>query len=259
MPKSCFEFVEKNILNCSPPPAIPALQWPAGLRLLALAPHPDDFDSIGVTLRFFRDNGNPIHLLVVSGSASGVLDEFCGTPDPDAKTAVREREQRNSLEFFGLPDDRVEFMHLPEDNGGAPIENHSNENAIAIRLSDWRPDIVFLPHGNDTNAGHHRVYAMFSRAAYSLPGGCAAFLIRDPKTLGMRIDTYMPFGSKEEPWKRQLLRYHVSQDTRNRQWRGHGFDDRILEVNRKIAAELSLGAEFAEAFEIEWAGPKELA
>lgn len=36
------------------------------LCLLVLAPHPDDFDAIGVTLRFLRENGNPLYVAVAT-------------------------------------------------------------------------------------------------------------------------------------------------------------------------------------------------
>jgi hypothetical protein len=61
----------------------------------------------------------------------------------------------------------------------------------------------------------------------------------------------MPFGQEEADWKAELLRFHDSQHQRNLHTRGHGFDDRILDVNRAIALELSLPCEYAEAFEIE--------
>jgi hypothetical protein len=48
-----------------------------------------------------------------------------------------------------------------------------------------------------------------------------------------------------------MLRFHDSQHQRNLRTRGHGLDDRILEVNRSVARELSLAHEYAEAFEVE--------
>ena len=53
-----------------------ALQIADLKRVLVLAPHPDDFDAIGVTLQYLHKQGNPIYLAVLSGSASGVLDSF---------------------------------------------------------------------------------------------------------------------------------------------------------------------------------------
>ncbi len=36
------------------------------LRILVLAPHPDDFDAIGVSMRNFWKNGNPLYLAVAT-------------------------------------------------------------------------------------------------------------------------------------------------------------------------------------------------
>ena len=224
--------------------AIPSVAWSSHLRLFVLAPHPDDFDAAGVTLRFFHQLGCPIHVAVVSGSASGVLDEFCA--GAEAKAAAREQEQRESLQLFGLPENHLTFLRLPEDAGGDPIDDPANEAVIREKLAAVRPDIVFLPHGADTNLGHQRVFAMFRRVAPTTTG----FLIRDPKTVEFRTDLFMPFDAELAVWKRKLLLHHRSQEHRNRVVRGRGFDDRILDVNRQIAAELNCGAPFAEAFEI---------
>jgi hypothetical protein len=77
-----------------------------------------------------------------------------------------------------------------------------------------------------------------------------AWLIRDPKTVAMRIDLYTPFDKDEAGWKAEMLRFHRSQHQRNLNTRGRGFDDRILDVNRAIARDLALDAPFAEAFEV---------
>ncbi|MFA6561670.1 MAG: PIG-L family deacetylase [Verrucomicrobiia bacterium] len=241
----------QTLLDCPRPTVISAIRWPAELRLFVLAPHPDDFDAIAVTLRFFQQNGNPIHLAVVSGSASGVLDEFCSPPDNATKAAVREQEQRDSLRFFGLGEECAAFLRLKEDDAGAPLDDAENEEAIRHQLLAHQPQIVFLPHGADSNAGHRRVHAMFLRAAAALDEPPAAFLIRDPKTLSFRYDLCMPFDEEAAHWKRRLLLHHRSQEHRNRQQRGCGFDDRILDVNRQIATELNCGAPFAEAFQVE--------
>jgi LmbE family N-acetylglucosaminyl deacetylase len=224
------------------PTAITSLPWPRMLRLFVLAPHPDDFDEAGVTLRFFHERGCSIHVAVVSGSASGVLDEFCA--GAEAKALAREQEQRESLQFFGLPENHLTCLRLPEDANGDPIDDPPSEAVIREKIAAIRPDIVFLPHGADTNVGHQRVFAMFRRVAPATTG----FLIRDPKTVEFRTDLFMPFGAELAAWKRQLLLHHRSQEHRNRVLRGRGFDDRILDVNRQSAAELACGAPFAEAF-----------
>ena len=86
-----------------------------------------------------------------------------------------------------------------------------------------------------------------SEAGYPI----AALFNRDPKTIGLRTDIYTAFGEEDAQWKAQLLRFHDSQQQRNLNTRGHGFDKRILDTNRQIARELGLQAPYAEAFEVE--------
>ncbi len=78
-------------------------------RILVLAPHPDDFDAIGVSMRCLHDQGNPIYVGVMSSGSSGVEDRFCMPPTPDVKRRIREREQRASCAFFDLPSGRLTF------------------------------------------------------------------------------------------------------------------------------------------------------
>ena len=68
-------------------------------RILVLAPHPDDFDAIGVSMRYFHKRGNPIYLAVTTSGASGVEDSFCSPPTEEAKGKLREEEQRASCWF----------------------------------------------------------------------------------------------------------------------------------------------------------------
>lgn len=220
-------------------------------RVMVLAPHPDDFDAVGVTMRLFKDNGNSIFVAVVSGSASGVLDEYRPGADHADKARFREEEQYDSARSFGLPDDHLRFLRLPEDEAGDPIEDDGNELEIREALERVRPDIVFLPHGCDTNAGHQRVFSMFRRIAAEWKQPLVAFYIRDPKTVECRLDAWLGFNEEAAQWKSALLRLHRTQQHRNMTLRGYGFDERLLQVNRNIAKDIGCPEPYAEAFELE--------
>jgi LmbE family N-acetylglucosaminyl deacetylase len=133
------------------------------LHLLVLAPHPDDFDAIGVTLRFFMKRGNPIDVAVATSGTRGVEDSFCSRPTLKAKTIIREQEQRASCRFFGLPETHLIFLRLEEDQNGNLLDNEINADHIKQHFLNKRPQMVFLPHGNDTNRAHQMVYAMFRK------------------------------------------------------------------------------------------------
>jgi LmbE family N-acetylglucosaminyl deacetylase len=233
------------------PLSLANLRIPPALRLVVLAPHPDDFDAIAVTMRFFQGNGNRIDVAVVSSGASGVEDGFGGAVTLAAKAELREREQRESCRFFGLPESRLTFLRAVEDGDGHPEDNTANRRLLSSYLAERRPDIVFLPHGHDPNAGHQRTFALLVRSVRERKLGVLACLNRDPKTISMRTDLYLPFDDVAAEWKGALLRAHQSQQQRNLNARGFGFDERVLQTNRRAALELGLKEDYAEVFELQ--------
>ena len=221
------------------------------LRGVVLAPHPDDFDLIGVTLRRLRDNGNRIDLAVLTSGTSGVEDCFQPNLTNASKAVLREAEQRASCQFFGLPEDRLTFLRLQEDADGHLEASGANLARLQAYWLAHPAELVFLPHRNDTNAAHRRTDALFRQVVAAHPRPVAALFNRDPKTLAMRDDVLTVFTAAEAEWKGRLLRFHQTQHQRNLRTRGHGIDERILRVNRQTAARLQVPAEYAEAFELE--------
>ena len=234
-----------SLLALPGPRSLRALRFPQPLRVLVMAPHPDDFDAVGLALRHLHGHGHALHVAVLTTGANGVDDGFGGASDAAAKAALRETEQRASCDFFGLPPERLHFLRLWE---GAPEDEDQG------RLRAWmaaRPaDLVFMPHGNDSNRTHRRTCEAVCATAADLRLDAWACLNQDAKTLGMRVDLYYEFGEEEATWKAQLLRFHGSQQERNLHARGSGFDVRVLEVNRRGAQALGLAQPYAEVFEL---------
>ena len=233
------------------PQAIIAGMIPSRFRLLLLGPHPDDFDSIGATLRFLYESGNHLQVVVVQTS-SGVLDDYVAGITKEEKARIREKEQRASVRFFGLPETALTFISLSQDRDGVLLDNAENFHILEGIVLDKSPDIIFLPHGNDTNNSHRVMCSLTRQIAARSTRPMALFLNRDAKTLGMRTDFYFPFGEELMRWKGELLRFHDTQQKRNLIQRGHGFDDRVLNLNAKTARELKIDAPYAEAFEAEF-------
>lgn len=217
---------------------------PASLSVVVLAPHPDDFDAIAVSMRHLHRSGHAIHVAILTSGASGVDDGFEGAFDDATKAGVREAEQRASLRLFGLPDERLTFLRLWEQ------ENAACRERLRAYLSAMRPHIVFMPHGNDSNATHRRTWETFCSIAEQDRLDVCACLNRDAKTVDMRVDLLMPYDAQAAAWKRELLRMHRSQQARNQRTRGHGFDERVLSVDRAAASALGLSEPFAETFEL---------
>ena len=215
-------------------------------KVLVLAPHPDDFDAIAVTLKLFKENGNHIELAVVSGAASGVEQRFCLKHPGLTKEEIREKEQLASCSFFGLDSKHVSFLRLDEDENGDPELSDDNISILQEYLQKIQPEIIFMPHWNDSNPGHQRTYKMYKKTHWK----ATVYLNYDPKTLKMRNDLYTFFDEEEAEWKSKMLRLHKSQHERNLRTRGYGFDERVLQINRLIAMENACGVPYAEVFEV---------
>jgi len=247
--KEYLELLYKQIFDNSPV-LLHDIKIPTDLRVVVLAPHPDDFDAVAVTMKRLHENGNRIDVGVLTSAASGVEDGFDGAFTNAEKAATRECEQRESCRFFGLPDECLRFLYMTEGDDGHMIDELTNINLMRRYLLDIKPDIVFMPHGNDTNLDHQRTFLFYQRIIEQERLSIMAWLIRDPKTIEMRDDIYTVFDTVEADWKGEMLRCHHSQHQRNLNTRGHGFDDRILMVNRDIAKRIGSDFPFAEAFEV---------
>lgn len=227
------------------------------ISILVLAPHPDDFDAMGVTLKYFHDKGSEIHLAVVSSGVGGVDDSACDPPTIANKIALRQAEQLASCDYFGLARQHVTFLPLVEDDTHHPMDSAENLAIIREFFVSIHPETVFLPHGNDKNATHRLTYRFFRQIAMSVDFPVTAYLSCDPKTQDMRFDRYLSFDEKQAEWKAALLGHHVSQQSRNMKTRGYGFDERILRVNREIAEKLAVQEPCAEVFEVEYFPPRD--
>ena len=225
------------------------LNWPACLKVLVLAPHPDDFDAIGVTMKYLQESGHDIHV-AVSVTGSGIDEEFGAGMSLKDRQDCRMREQQSSLRFFGLPRNRLHFLRLNNEADDQLAEDEENRQALAAVVNEIRPDLLFAPHGNDTNRAHRAMYALACRIAQDADWPVALLLNRDAKTVEMRTDFYLDFDEDMAQWKGRLLRFHDSQQQRNLKVRGYGFDERVLRLNRAIAQELQTGLPYAAAYEV---------
>lgn len=239
------------------PLRLSALSLRGPLTAAVLAPHPDDFDAIGVTLRHLHDLGHDVHVAVLTTGASGVETGFQGATVDADKAALREVEQRASARFFGLAPSRLTFLRLwgraSGDVDGA--DEPGNDATELARLRDWllplKAQLAFMPHGNDRNKTHQRVYQSFRMIALEAKLDLWACLNQDAKTVSMRSDLYLDFDAETAAWKSELLRFHVSQHERNLRTRAIGFDERVLRVNRDAAVLLNAELPYAEVFELE--------
>lgn len=232
------------------PTDLRAIVWPRRMKILVTAPHPDDFDAIGVTLKYLMGQGHEIHAFVAE-TGSGI-DKFYGAGmTQEDKRQCRVREQTGSLRFFGLHDKHFRFLKLNNAPDDQVVDDNANRFVLEKLIRALRPDMLFMPHGNDTNRAHRDMATMMKVIASKVEWPVARMLNSDVKTLGMRKDFYLGFDVADAQWKAQLLRYHDSQHQRNLRDRKHGFDDRVLMLNQRTATELGIAEPYAASFEID--------
>jgi LmbE family N-acetylglucosaminyl deacetylase len=210
--------------------ALPEGPLPGSGRALALSPHPDDPDAVAVLLRSLQQGGWEVHWTILTSGWSGVEDAFAG-PSRAEKGRVRQAEQRDSARLFGLPEDRLVFLALDEDEAGDLQASAANYRRYADYLTALQPALVVLPWEEDTNPSHRLNYAWLVRWAARYPGDLLALGNEDPKTTNFRPHLQLTFGEETAAWKASLLECHRSQSTRNQRTRGITFAERILNVN----------------------------
>lgn len=247
-------------------------QMPSGIRIMVLAPHPDDPESVSVTCRMLMKQKCDIRYAIATSSPNGVEEAYVRQHMGPAaitpltmrrrKIDIRKQEQIRSAIAFGINERKLIFLDLDEEDGAIDPGTGKSDNATENLLETFLPDIVMMPAGNDDNATHRQVHQTFRKAVKKrlakgkrVPVG---LYNRDPKTTDIRRDLYVVFGSETAKWKGELLRIHDSQQQRNLSRRDIGFDERILRLNRESFDEIAgIGLKdktepgYAEVFEIE--------
>ena len=235
-------------------------------KVLVLGPHPDDPESVAITCRLLMQSSCDIWYTIVSLSPSGVEDGYAqrrrksdSISLQEIKSKIRQKEQIQSAEMFGLIPDRLAFLDIEEDK---ELDSPKNLATIMDHLKSVEPDIVIMPIGEDPNQTHAWVCQAFRKCARDLivktEKPIVALYNEDPKTIKIRKDLFVLFGEEGADWKRALLKIHDSQQERNIHTRGMGFDERILHLNHlsrkqlhETLAPIGSSTKYAEVFEIE--------
>ncbi|MDP3014546.1 MAG: PIG-L family deacetylase, partial [Candidatus Subteraquimicrobiales bacterium] len=117
-------------------------------NILVISPHHDD-ESIGMggTIYKLAKDGNAVVLAVVSSGSIGVEGA-----NREKSIFVRETECLNASKVLNIR--KVEFMRLYD-----YILETNEENIFRLvkMIRNSRPDIIYMPHDNETDLEHRRV------------------------------------------------------------------------------------------------------
>ena len=134
------------LLSKVSPPRARAWHSPGQLRVLVVAPHPDD-EAIGcggTVLRHAAAADQVSIAIATDGRRAG------GMRDPVGMSATRHAEAKLATQTLAA---RLEWLGLPE--GDWSVEQL--REALARLLTDLRPDLVYAPSRVDFHPEHHRV------------------------------------------------------------------------------------------------------
>ena len=114
------------------------------MRLLVLAPHPDDeiLGCTGLMLRTAKSDGT-VHVVVVTGGQLA------------ADRATRECETQAALSLLGLPE--AEFWGYPD--GALPMGAEIRSRYLKL-VRTFRPSYIALPSPTEAHPDHRRLAAV---------------------------------------------------------------------------------------------------
>ncbi len=172
-------------------------------RLLVIAPHPDD-ESLGAAgmMRAVVEQGGQVRVVVITNGDAQIAGPFVGEKSilPKSQNYVkfgqqRQRETLSALAILGVPEEAVDFLGYPDGQLRSLWEHWADKKTVTGRytaaasspydktynkqatywgddlfqdlleiLNDYQPDLVLVPHPEDTHTDH-RAVSNFSRFA----------------------------------------------------------------------------------------------
>lgn len=133
------------------------------LRVLVVAPHPDDETlAAGGTICLHARRGDSI--LVVFVTSGEMVYRFYGLkgPDPSEVARLKEEEAKRALRVLGVSEDRLLFLRFPDTRVAEHVEELSARLSEVVR--QFKPDVVYAPHSAERHSDHHATHHAVLRA-----------------------------------------------------------------------------------------------
>lgn len=237
-------------------------------RLMVIAPHPDDetLGAAGLIQAVLAKGGDVRIVIVTNGDGQAVGPMISSSPKlPIAKSYInygheRQRESLNALSVLGVSKEKVIFLGYPDGElknlwnnnwmegklisgkytlaTSSPYENTYNTSSVYLGsdlfqdimqlLENFQPDLVLVPHPEDTNEDH-RAISSFSRFAIA---NYQSHTSNKINILGYLIHYGgYPVPRGKDINKRLLPPAALSEDKRD--WLSYGLttDERLTKIN----------------------------
>jgi LmbE family N-acetylglucosaminyl deacetylase len=207
-------------------------------RVLVVAPHPDD-EAIGCggTMCLHRDRGDPVRVVFLTSGERGLADR----PAEEVRT-VREAEAREAGEVLGVGG--IDFLRLPD--LGVAVNLGRGAEALAPVLTGYAPDLVYLPHPEESHPDHAAALPLVRAALAGLgaaPPELRGYEVWSPMTRYGWVEVI----GKVMPRKLRAVRCYRSQLAIFR------YDHAVQGLNRYRGV-LGAGSRYAEAYV--WLDPR---
>ena len=147
------------------PPEPEFRRTPVSGRVLCFAPHPDDeVIGAGGALYLHRQQGDPVRVVYATDGIHG---------DPDGHyedlRMLRRREAKAGTEVLGVDD--LVFWGFPDSHVVTETDLATVAGRVAGAVTEFRPDVVYLPWHEEVHPDHRAVFAGVMRglqkAAYA--------------------------------------------------------------------------------------------
>ena len=132
------------------------------MKILVISPHPDD-EAIGCggTIRKHIVDGDVVEAIFLT---SGEKGGHAGLPEPEL-IRIREHESKKAQEILGV--NKIEFWRQRDGNFQVTQENLRR---LQDKLNTLQPQVVYVPHEQESHPDHRASADLVRRAAAALPG-----------------------------------------------------------------------------------------
>ncbi len=202
-------------------------------KVLVLAPHTDDAElGCGGTLARIQEEGIEIYVAAFSTARASVPEGS----DPD----ILRKEFIASMEILGVPEEHY-FIYDYQVRKLSYSRQEVLEEMVRLK-QEIKPDLVFLPSGNDVHQDHQVVYNEGVRAfkensilGYELPWNHFDF----------STEAFVTLTKEQIDKKWEMMSVYESQLIQNRNY----FTPEFIEGLARVRG-VQVKEDFAEAFEV---------